>query len=192
MQTATIDARNPRPFLVFFSNSPTTRDVAREFVPRVHDLTPFRDIPRTRVAPDLPRTKGRHPRLRGATLEQLQGIARYRKRDGRFTIYARRAATAVLRAIEKSEQAFRRELQSPFDRLQRFLDRASQLRVMLRASQTHNTPAAIPGTLVPSASGLPQDPWSHRPCRTATPATVPYSPRRSSPQWASHPPPWPM
>jgi len=177
MNTTSTDVRCPPPLLLTFTYPPQQVESAREYVPRVHDLTPIRQIPRRRVGPDLPRTRGRHPKLRGATLAQLKAIASYRKRNGKPTIYAGRAARGILRALKEAEHRLRIEMQADRARMQRSFDRASQLQVMLRASRPRTTPTAFPGTLVRSNSCPPIAIRSHIPCSTAPPARP--SPRPS-------------
>lgn len=178
MRNTPADVRCPPPLLLTFGTPPNQVDSAREYVPRVHDLTPIRQIPRRRVGPDLPRTRGRHPKLRGATLAQLKAIASYRKRNGKPTIYAGRAARGILRALNQAERNLRIELQADRARMQRSFDLASQLQVMLRASRSRTTPTAFPGTLVRSNSRSPIATRSHIPCSTAPPPP----PARSSPR----------
>lgn len=71
---------------------------AQVFVP-TSSFAPLHPYPRRRIAADLPRTRGRHPRLTGASLNQLAAATTYRNRRGEPTVYAFRAALRLLRTL---------------------------------------------------------------------------------------------
>lgn len=81
----------------------TGQSRAQLFVPS-RDLTPLRPYPRRKIAPDLPRTRGRHPLLSDASFDQLLAAMRYRDARGVPTVYASRAAHLLLRHLLAMER----------------------------------------------------------------------------------------